>query len=194
MSNFSKEYIKESIDVLNSIDDQKIEQLAKVLANVRSNNGRLFVLGMGGSLSTASHSCNDFRKLCNIETYVPENIGEFSARVNDDGVSTVFSKWLEVSKINSKDVVLVLSVGGGNASKNVSTSIVEALKLAKSANATVLGIVGKDGGYTGEVADCCVIVPPLFEDKVTPHTEGLCSVILHLLVSHPLLKVNATKW
>jgi D-sedoheptulose 7-phosphate isomerase len=192
---FSDEYLRETRSILSILDHSDIEQVAIKLAKVRDRGGRLFILGVGGSAGTASHAVNDFRKICCFETYTPtDNVSELTARVNDDGWDTSYSAWLEGSKLNVNDGVLVLSVGGGSQAKNVSMNLVKSLELAKTMQATIVGIVGKDGGYTKQVANACVIIPPLFDDKITPHTEGLCSVILHLLVSHPALKVTATKW
>jgi len=192
---FSHEYIMESMTILSQLDRGAIEKLATGLAQVRSQQGRLFVLGMGGSAGTASHSCNDFRKICNIETYCPtDNSSELTARANDEGLETIFSAYLQGSRLADKDAILVLSVGGGNADKNISVSLIKAVDYAKSVNAKVLGIIGRDGGYAAKNADACLIIPTLVDDRITPHVEGLCSVILHLLVSHPALKVTATKW
>lgn len=185
----------ESMTILSQLDRGAIEKLATGLAQVRSQQGRLFVLGMGGSAGTASHSCNDFRKICNIETYCPtDNSSELTARANDEGLETIFSAYLQGSRLADKDAILVLSVGGGNADKNISVSLIKAVDYAKSVNAKVLGIIGRDGGYAAKNADACLIIPTLVDDRITPHVEGLCSVILHLLVSHPALKVTATKW
>ena len=192
---FSHEYIMESMTILSQLDRGAIEKLATGLAQVRSQQGRLFVLGMGGSAGTASHSCNDFRKICNIETYCPtDNSSELTARANDEGLETIFSAYLQGSRLTDKDAILVLSVGGGNADKNISVSLIKAVDYAKSVNAKVLGIIGRDGGYVAKNTDACLIIPTLVDDRITPHVEGLCSVILHLLVSHPALKVTATKW
>jgi len=192
---FSDEYLKESIKILSLINQDDIEQVAIKLAKVRDRGGRLFILGVGGSAGTASHAVNDFRKICCFETYTPtDNVSELTARVNDDGWDTSYSAWLEGSKLNVNDGVLVLSVGGGSQAKNVSMNLVKSLELAKTMQATIVGVIGKDGGYTKQVANACVIIPPVFSDRITPHTEGLASVILHLLVSHPALKVTATKW
>ena len=195
MNKFSLNYINDTIDILSNINKDDIEKAVFELAKVRNQGGRLFILGVGGSAGTASHAVNDFRKICCFETYTPtDNVSELTARINDDGWETSYSAWLEGSKINCNDCILVLSVGGGNQEKNVSMNLVKALQLAKSTQSTVVGIVGKDGGFTKQVADACIIIPPMFADKITPHTEGLCSVMLHLLVSHPLLKMTATKW
>ncbi len=195
MTKFSETYINDTIDIISCINKDDIEKVVFELAKVRNQSGRLFILGVGGSAGTASHAVNDFRKICCFETYTPtDNVSELTARINDDGWDTSYSAWLEGSKITCNDCILVLSVGGGNQEKNVSMNLVKSLELAKATQATIVGIVGKDGGYTKQVADACIIIPPMFADKITPHTEGLCSVILHLLVSHPLLKMTTTKW
>jgi D-sedoheptulose 7-phosphate isomerase len=158
-------------------------------------NGRLFILGVGGSAAHASHAVNDFRKICGFEAYAPtDNVSELTARTNDEGWETCFAEWLRCSRICSRDAVLVLSVGGGDAERNISPNIVRALDIAVSARAKVFGITGRDGGYTARVADACVIIPPLFGSRITPHTEGICAVIWHLLVSHPSLKASETHW
>lgn len=195
MKDFVSQYIDESCLILSSLNFSNIEKIAKHLSKVRDSNGRLFILGVGGSAGTASHAVNDFRKICLLESYTPvDNVSELTARTNDDGWENTFSAWLKISKLNSKDAILVLSVGGGNMEKNISTNLVKAIDYAKTVNSTILGIVGKDGGYLKQNADVCIIIPPFFSDRITPHTEGLCSVILHLLVSHPLLKIDETKW
>ncbi len=197
LSHFSASFLNESIDILNSIKENSndIDHLAKILSDVRTNSGRLFICAVGGSGGTGSHAVGDFRKIANIETYTPvDNISELTARTNDEGFQTIFSEYLKTSKLNKNDAVLVLSVGGGSAEKNVSVCIVKALEHAQEVGCKILGIVGKDGGYTKQVADCCVVIPPLYPNHITPHTEGLASVILHLLVSHPYLKINQTKW
>lgn len=198
MSNFVTDYIEETVKILFDLSvgqHAQIEQVAQELSRVRADGGRLFIVGVGGSAGTASHAVNDFRKICRFETYTPtDNVSELTARVNDDGWDTSYSAWLEGSRLNSKDGVLVLSVGGGNREKNVSINLIKAIVHAEKVGATIVGIVGKDGGYTAQVAKSCVIIPPLVAERITPHTEGLCSVILHLLVSHPALKIDVTKW
>jgi D-sedoheptulose 7-phosphate isomerase len=165
------------------------------LLDLRANGGRLFVLGVGGSAGNASHAVNDFRKIVGIESYAPtDNVSELTARVNDEGWEGVFARWLETSRISARDAVLVLSVGGGNREKRISANLVEALELAKEVGATVLGIVGRDGGYTAKVADACVVVPTASAETVTPHTEAFQAVVWHLIVSHPRLKKNEMKW
>lgn len=195
MSRFCEEYIQESINLLQLIDSNEIEKVANELSKVRNSNGRLFVLGVGGSAGHATHAVNDFRKICRFETYTPtDNVCELTARINDDGWDTSFSNWLAGCHLNCNDAVLVLSVGGGNKEKNVSVNLVRALELAQSNQCTIVGIVGKDGGYTKQVANACVVIPPIYPDRITPHTEGLCSVVLHLLATHPSMKLDATKW
>ena len=177
------------------INAEVVEAIVKLLADVKSNNGRLFVLGVGGSAANASHAVNDFRKLVGIEAYAPtDNIAEITARTNDEGWEGVFSGWLKVSKLNSKDCLFILSVGGGDKDKNVSPNLIEAIDLAKEVGARVTGIVGRDGGYTALNANVCLIVPTVNPDTVTPHAESFQAVIWHLLVSHPKLKTNSTKW
>lgn len=192
---FSTAFIDESIRILQAIDATRIEALAEELASLRTGGGRLFILGVGGSAGHASHAVNDFRKICGIEAYAPtDNVSELTARTNDEGWDTTFSEWLKGSRINSKDALLIFSVGGGNLEKNVSPNLVKAIEVARSVRAKIFGIVGRDGGYTGQVGDAVVIVPPLFTEHVTPHTEAICAVVWHLLVSHPIVKQAATKW
>src|SRR5687767_3308016 len=195
MSTFAELFVEESISILRAVDYGEIERMAAGLAAVRAGGGRLFILGVGGSAGHASHAVNDFRKICGIETYAPtDNVSELTARVNDEGWETCFSEWLKVSRINAADAVLVFSVGGGSRRGNVSMNIVRALETARAAGASIYGIVGRDGGFTREVANACIVIPPVYEDRVTPHTEGVCAVVWHLLVSHPLLKAAPTKW
>ena len=192
---FSKDHLMETIEIIKLIDPAKIEAMVDLLAEVRSKNGRLFVLGVGGSAANASHAVNDFRKLVGIETYAPtDNVAELTARTNDEGWSTVFSGWLKVSNLNNKDCLLILSVGGGSKENNVSTNLIEAIDLAKDKGAKVIGIVGRDGGYTAKNSEVCLIIPTVNSEKVTPHSESFQTVIWHLLVSHPKLKANSTKW
>src|SRR5580700_4546923 len=195
MESFAQKYLKESVELIAKLDAGSIEALAEGLATVRDSGGRLFILGVGGSAGHAGHAVNDFRKLCGFEAYAPtDNVAELTARANDDGWESCFSGWLEGSRINSKDAVLVFSVGGGSVEKNVSVNIVKALETATSAGAHVFGIVGRDGGFTHQVSESCVVIPTVAPERVTPHTEGLCAVIWHLLVSHPQLQRSATKW
>lgn len=192
---FSREFLDESIEIIRRIDDAAIDRLASALAAVRDRGGRLFIIGVGGSAGHASHAVNDFRKICRFEAYTPtDNVSELTARVNDDGWESAFSEWLKISRLGERDAVLVFSVGGGNVEKNVSVNLVRAIDEARSRNAKVFGIVGKDGGYTKRVADECVVIPTASADRITPHTEGLCAVVWHLLVSHPALKAAQTKW
>lgn len=192
---FSEKHLNESVEITKQINSEVVEAIVKLLADVKSSNGRLFVLGVGGSAANASHAVNDFRKLAGIEAYAPtDNIAEITARTNDEGWAGVFSGWLKVSKLNSNDCLFILSVGGGDKDKNVSPNLIEAIDLAKEVGARVTGIVGRDGGYTALNANVCLIVPTVNPDTVTPHAESFQAVIWHLLVSHPKLKTNSTKW
>ena len=192
---FSNQFIKETVEILAQVDPGTIEAVASGLAEVRQKGGRLFILGVGGSAGHASHAVNDFRKICGFEAYAPtDNVSELTARTNDEGWETVFEAWLKGSRIGPADALLIFSVGGGDREKNVSANLTRAIDTAKAVGASVFGIVGRDGGYTKKNATACVVVPPLFSDRITPHTEGLAAVIWHLLVSHPALKVAATKW
>ena len=194
MTEHTQNYFREVIEVARGIDLAQVERMVDILAEARSK-GRLFILGVGGSAGNAGHAVNDFRKLCGIEAYAPtDNVSELTARVNDDGWPTSFANWLKGSRIRGDDVVMVFSVGGGNAEKNISANIVEALKLAKSAGAKVIGVVGRDGGYTKQVADACVVVPTVNASNVTPHTEAFHAVVWHGMVTHPKLIVNEMKW
>lgn len=195
MSSFSAQFLREGIDLLQQLDPAVIEQTATGLAAIREGGGRLFILGVGGSAGHASHAVNDFRKICGFEAYCPtDNVSELTARTNDEGWDTTFSEWLKGSRLRKGDGLLIFSVGGGNREKNVSVNLVRALELAKEVGASVYGIVGRDGGYTAQVADACVIVPTVHPDRITPHTEGFAAVIWHLLVSHPSLAQKKTKW
>jgi len=192
---YSKEHLDESIAITKAIDPDIIEEMVSLLADVKSSGGRLFVLGVGGSAANAGHAVNDFRKLAGIETYAPtDNVAELTARTNDEGWQTVFSGWLKVSKLSSKDCLFILSVGGGNKEKAVSTNLIEAIDLAKEVGARVTGIVGRDGGYTAQNANVCLVVPTVNPGTVTPHSESFQTVVWHLIVSHPNLKSNPTKW
>lgn len=195
MSTFARTFLDETVEILEKLDQDEVERLAHALAGVRAAEGRLFVLGVGGSAGHASHAVNDFRKLCGFEAYTPtDNVAELTARINDEGWDTSFSQWLRGSRLGPADGLLVFSVGGGSRERNVSVNLVRALELAVEVGAKIFGVVGRDGGYTAEVADACVVIPPLHGHRVTPHTEGLCAVVWHLLVSHPVLQVTATKW
>jgi D-sedoheptulose 7-phosphate isomerase len=192
---YSKKHLDESIEITKAIDPEIVEKIVDLLSDVKSSGGRLFVLGVGGSAANASHAVNDFRKLAGIETYAPtDNVAELTARTNDEGWQTVFSGWLRVSKLNSKDCLFILSVGGGNKDRNVSPNLIEAIDLAKEVGARVTGIVGRDGGYTAQNADVCLVVPTVNSATVTPHSESFQTVIWHLMVSHPKLKSSPTKW
>lgn len=193
--NYSQEHLNEAIKIINHINVPQIENLVELLRKAKIDGGRLFFLGVGGSAGNCSHAVNDFRKIVGIESYAPtDNVSELTARTNDEGWNTIFSEWLKVSKLSSKDCLFVLSVGGGNLEKNISPNLVEALKYGKSVNSKIVGIVGMDGGYTAQAADVCVIIPTVNPDNITPHTEAFQAVIWHLLVSHPKLKINQTKW
>lgn len=193
--NYTQQHLDEAKQIIANLNINTIEKVAALLAELRSSEGRLFFLGVGGSAGNASHAVNDFRKIVGIEAYAPtDNVSELTARTNDDGWVSVFIEWLKVSRLQKKDMLFILSVGGGNLEKNVSPNLVSALQYAKSIGTKVIGIVGRDGGYTAKVADACVIVPTVNPDTVTPHAEAFQAVIWHLLVSHPLLKLNQTKW
>jgi D-sedoheptulose 7-phosphate isomerase len=195
MAGFADAYLTETVEILGRLDRDEIERLAAGLAEVRDAGGRLFLLGVGGSAAHASHAANDFRKLCGLEAYAPtDNVSELTARINDDGWESSYADWLRGSRLSRRDAVLVFSVGGGSADRNISVNIVRALDLAREVGARAFGVVGRDGGYTREVADACVVIPAASEERVTPHTEGLCAVVWHLLVSHPVLQRSATKW
>lgn len=192
---FSKRFLSESVSVIDAIDTDRIEDVAQGLAALRERGGRLFIIGVGGSAGHASHAVNDFRKICDIEAYTPtDNVSELTARVNDEGWDTTFAEWLRGSRLSAKDALLVFSVGGGDEAKGVSANIVTALRLAVERGTPIFGIVGRDGGSTARLATAAVIIPPLYADHITPHTEGLCAVVWHLLVTHPALLKVATRW
>ena len=192
---YAQQHLKEVAEITQKIDIAAVEKMADLLAKVKQEGGRLFFLGVGGSAGNCSHAVNDFRKIVGIECYAPtDNVSELTARTNDEGWATVFVEWLKVSRLSAKDGVVVFSVGGGNLEKNISANLVTALQYAKSVGARVAGIVGRDGGYTAKVADACVIIPTVNPETVTPHSEAFQAVVWHLLVSHPKLKVNQTKW
>ena len=191
----SRTYFKEVSEIADQIDYAGIERLVDELVTLRKNEGRLFLLGVGGSAANCAHAVNDFRKLCGIEAYAPtDNVSELTARTNDEGWETVFAAWLKTSRACARDAVFVFSVGGGDAERNVSANIVAALKLAKERSLKVLGVVGRDGGYTRKVGDAVVVIPMADANRVTPHTEAFQAVVWHCLVSHPALQVQATKW
>ena len=192
---YSQQHLQEAADIIQALDADAIERIAERLAEVRSRGGRLFFLGVGGSAGNCSHAVNDFRKLAGFEAYAPtDNVSELTARTNDEGWDTVFAGWLAGSRLRPDDAVFVLSVGGGSIEKNISANLVRALQYAKTVAATIVGVVGRDGGYTATVADACVIVPTVNSETVTPHSEAFQAVVWHLLVSHPLLKTTSTKW
>jgi D-sedoheptulose 7-phosphate isomerase len=192
---FTDQYLDEARQVIDGLDREAIENAVELLAQLRAEGGRLFILGVGGSAANASHAVNDFRKIVGVEAYAPtDNVSELTARTNDEGWETVFASWLQTSHLSRRDAILVFSVGGGNLEKNVSPNLVLALQYAKKVGARILGIVGRDGGYTATVADACVIVPTVNPTNVTPHSEAFQAVVWHLLVSHPRLKQGQTKW
>jgi D-sedoheptulose 7-phosphate isomerase len=195
MASYSAQHLAETAEIVQKIDPENLERMADLLAVVRARGGRLFFLGVGGSAANASHAVNDFRKIAGIESYAPtDNVSELTARTNDEGWASVFVEWLKGSRLRSEDALMVFSVGGGNVEKNVSPNLVSALQYAKGIGASVLGIVGRDGGYTVKVADVCCLVPTVNLQNVTPHSEAFQAVIWHLLVSHPKLKAQQTKW
>lgn len=188
-------FLEETVKIASQVDADMIERIVQGLVELRTRGGRLFILGVGGSAANASHAVNDFRKLCDIEAYAPtDNVSELTARTNDEGWETVFAAWLKTSRANEKDAILVFSVGGGDAQRNVSANLVAALKEARERNLTIFGVVGRDGGYTGKTGDAVVLVPIVEDDRITPHTEGFQAIIWHCIVSHPDLQVVQTKW
>jgi D-sedoheptulose 7-phosphate isomerase len=192
---FSEKHRDEAIEILKKLDTAAIERVVELIADLRTRKGRLFFLGVGGSAANCSHAVNDFRKLCGIEAYAPvDNVSELTARTNDEGWASVFVEWLKISRLSANDVLFIFSVGGGNLEKNISPNLVWALQYAGTVGAKVVGIVGRDGGYTARVADACVIIPTVNPESITPHSEALQAVIWHLLVSHPALKSAPTKW
>jgi Phosphoheptose isomerase len=192
---YSQEHLRETAQIVSKLDPAVCEMAVELLAAVRKRGGRLFILGVGGSAANASHAVNDFRKIAGLECYAPtDNVSELTARTNDEGWSTTFAEWLKGSRLNQQDALLVFSVGGGSVEKNISPNLVAALQLAKERGASILGIVGRDGGYTALVADVTILVPTVNSENVTPHTEAFQAIIWHLLVSHPKLKLGQTKW
>jgi len=193
--NYIEKYLKEAKEIINKIDKNQVKKMLNLLMEIKEKKGRIFFLGVGGGAANASHAVNDFRKICGIEAYTPmDNVSELSARVNDDGWESVFVNWLKQSKLGQNDCVFVFSVGGGNLEKNISVNLVRAIEYARESGAKILGVVGRDGGYTGKMADACVLVPPVNSDTVTPHTESFQAVIWHLIVSHPAMKECEMKW
>lgn len=192
---YSEQHLRETAEVVSRIDPALCERAVDLLLSVRERGGRLFILGVGGSAANASHAVNDFRKIAGLECYAPtDNVSELTARTNDEGWATVFAEWLKGSRLNEKDALLVFSVGGGNLEKNVSPNLVAAVQLAKERGAAVLGIVGRDGGYTAQAADVAIIIATVNPENTTPHAEAFQAVVWHLFVSHPKLKVAQTKW
>ena len=192
---YAEVYLQEAAEIIRRLDKTAIERVASLLAHVKADGGRLFFLGVGGSAANCSHAVNDFRKIVGIECYAPtDNIAELTARTNDDGWASVFAEWLKVSRLSPRDALFILSVGGGDAERNISPNLVRAIELATQIGARVTGIVGRDGGFTARVADACVIVPTVNAETVTPHSEAFQALIWHLLVSHPLLREHRTKW
>ena len=192
---YSQQHLSETSQTALEISAEMVESIVKVLKKIKDDKGRIFFLGVGGSAANASHAVNDFRKLAGIESYAPtDNVAELTARTNDEGWTTVFSAWLKISNLNSRDCLFIFSVGGGDKERNVSVNLCEAIDYGRTVNCKILGITGRDGGYTGQMADICLIVPTINSQTVTPHAESFQSIIWHLLVSHPDLKSNATKW
>ena len=192
---YSNTHLSEASNIIKKIDIKKIENMVDIILNVRKQKGRIFFLGVGGGAGNSSHAANDFRKIIGIESYAPtDNVSELTARANDEGWDSIFSEWLKVSNLSSKDLIFVFSVGGGSIEKNISPNIVAALKYGKSVGSKLIGVVGRDGGYTSKIADVCLIIPTVNEKTITPHTEAFQAIIWHLIVSHPKLKLNETKW
>ncbi len=192
---FINQYFTEAKIIIDKIDRNQILKMISIINKIRSNNGRMFILGVGGGAGHASHAVNDFRKICGIEAYTPtDNVSELTARVNDDGWETAYVNWLKISKLNQNDMLFVFSVGGGNLEKKISVNILKSLEFAKQVGANICGVVGRDGGYTAQVADACVVIPSVNPETVTPHTEAFQAVIWHLLVSHPDLQKYEMKW
>ena len=192
---YAQQHLNEAAEIIGKMDIDAIEKVADLLAGIKSDGGRIFFLGVGGSAGNCSHAVNDFRKIVGIESYAPtDNVSELTARTNDEGWATIFVEWLKVSKLSARDAIFVFSVGGGNLEKNISPNLVMALQHAKTVGAKITGVVGRDGGYTAKTADVCVIVPTVNADTITPHSEAFQAVVWHLLVSHPKLKANQTKW
>jgi D-sedoheptulose 7-phosphate isomerase len=192
---YSKKHLDETISITKKIDTSSIEKLVDLIVQVKKCNARIFFLGVGGSAGNCSHAVNDFRKIVEIESYAPtDNVSELTARTNDEGWSSIFEPWLKLSKLNEDDMIFIFSVGGGNLEKNISPNLVQALKYAKKIGSKIVGVVGRDGGFTSKVADACVIIPTVNEETITPHSEAFQAVIWHLIVSHPKLKKNQTKW
>lgn len=192
---YIKTYFSEAIEIIEKIDRDQISKMISIFNKTRQDNGRLFILGVGGGAGHASHAVNDFRKICGIESYTPtDNVSELTARVNDDGWDTAYSNWLKGSRLNERDTLFVFSVGGGNLEKNISVNILRSLELAKKIGCKICGVVGRDGGFTAQVADACVVIPPINPETITPQTEAFQAVVWHLIVSHPVMQKNEMKW
>ncbi len=195
MTTYTQQHLAEASQIISQLNVNAIDQTVNLLADLRRRGGRLFFLGVGGSAANCSHAVNDFRKIAGIEAYAPtDNVSELTARTNDDGWASVFVEWLKTSRLSVKDIVFVFSVGGGNLEKNISPNLVSALQYAKQIGAQMVGVVGRDGGYTAQVADACVVIPTVNPENITPHTEAFQAIVWHLLVSHPALKLVPTKW
>jgi len=192
---FTENYLDESMEIFKKIDTKKLEKIISTIVEIRKNKGRIFFLGVGGSAANASHAVNDFRKLAGIECYAPtDNVSELTARTNDEGWKTVFKGWLKISKLNKKDLIFIFSVGGGNKEKKISENLIEAINLAIKVKAKICGIVGKNGGYTNKMANYCLRIPSKNPKLITPHAEGMQAVMWHLIISHPKIQLNKTKW
>ena len=192
---FTENYLDESIEIFKKIDTKKLEKIISTIVEIRKNKGRIFFLGVGGSAANASHAVNDFRKLAGIECYAPtDNVSELTARTNDEGWKTIFKGWLKISKLNKKDLIFIFSVGGGNKEKKISENLIEAINLAIKVKAKICGIVGKNGGYTNKMANYCLRIPSKNPKLITPHAEGMQAVMWHLIISHPKIQLNKTKW
>ena len=195
MSSFTREYLAETASIVEQLDVTTIDRIVDLLVALREQRGRLFFIGVGGGAGHASHAVNDFRKIAGIEAYTPtDNVSELTARINDDGWETSFVNWLRGSRLSGNDGVFVFSVGGGDLERSISTNLVRALELAREMGAKIVGVVGRDGGFTAQVADACVVIPPVSAANVTPHTEGFQAVVWHLIVSHPRLRMSEMKW
>ncbi len=195
MKNFTINYLKESKLIIDRIDIRKINKVVEIIYNVKKKFGRIFFIGVGGSAANCSHAVNDFRKIAGIESYTPtDNVAELTARTNDEGWESVFKEWLKISKLKSKDLIFIFSVGGGNKEKNISRNLIEAIKYSKSIGSKIVGVVGRDGGFAARNADECIIIPTVNKNHITPHTEGFQALVWHLIVTHPKLKKNTTKW
>lgn len=193
--NYIHKYIQEAISILRQLDCEAVQRTIELIVQLQHRGGRLFFLGVGGGAANASHAVNDFRKIVGIEAYAPtDNVSELTARVNDEGWDTAYANWLRGSRLNSKDMVFIFSVGGGNSEHNISNNLVRALEYAREVGATICGVVGRDGGFTAKVADACVLVPVVSPETITPHTETFQAIVWHLIVSHPALKVAEMKW